>query len=584
MKPHEHTFPRAAAGSVSGVRMSYLVAITIGTATATVFFAFVDSLGPGIRVSIWDQSLACTLAYGFLLSGAASACWFPNSLARFALIGLGLTIAGATFGLVSTIGPSVGAGAALTLILVLWGMRTLLFRDAQPGRPTLTEAVTGAAVLTVAEGVLWIGATAPAYAEGFVLLSWALLGVVNALVLVALWLGLLLLQLPLNRGRISLLALTTVWSASIMISAAALYYMMWAEGAVDPPLEAADHWQTAFVPLGDPITAIPKPNERTWTKADVAGLLAEQSPRGPRLATLALLTGERAWAEAFKAQLLQQVEASAFTGPEHSMKIGQHGAMYAAFFFRALEPAFPGLISASETTAIRTWFGKILAGIFRTGWVDYLYAIPFRIHPNGPYLNQEVGAGAVAALFDVAQVEDPVVREQAKAYLNDQSIGWRRNFRNQDDTPTYQNLWMSSAFSLFRHADGSKLGAAPGLAPAVEWIKTQIPAAAFPLNYGYPAPERPLDVLALGAFVLRDGESKWLLDRQLDALTRRGEKLSGGASAFWLWDDSVQAVPPPAVSMLLYGPSGYTFRPGALVPDKVVFRAANGSAEGTHEL
>ena len=552
-----------------------LSALAAGSIASVAFFLSIHALSPSIRIEIWEHSFPQTLVYGLLASSTALLFWsiVGQGLRAQGSAVAGLVLCAAVFGALTPVGLVAGAAVAVLLIVSVWLLRIALRRNRGSGRPSYLEAVTIASAVTVAEGCLWILTTAPTYAEGFVLLAWFLLGLFNILLFSLSWLALRLLGARPVGGN-SPIAMGVTWILITGAASMAFFWMLYAEGARYEPLEDASHWSGAFRPLNGE----PEPGSstvvRNWSRTDIIELLESRRKKtASHLATLALLTQQKTWAEAFKSHLLRQASLSALTGPEDSIKVGQHHATVLGLYFQLLDQRFPGLFDADDRRLVGNWLSQVLAAVFELGWVDYLYAVPFRIQPTGPYLNQEVGAGAVAAALPLATGLDPELRSQAQDHLDKMSVGWRGNFRNQDDSLNYQDLWMQSAFSLFRHADGSDPKAAPGFELAVRWAKEQIPLSGFPLNYGFPAPHRPLNLLAFGAFLGRDGESKWLLDRQLDAMREKGELLPSDLFGFWLWDDSVAPIEPRPASVLMYGPSGYAFKPGRLEPDKVVFRS-----------
>jgi len=61
-----------------------------------------------------------------------------------------------------------------------------------------------------------------------------------------------------------------------------------------------------------------------------------------------------------------------------------------------------------------------------------MYALAFAKWPEGPYENQESGAGLLA-LLETTGLADPTLSVRNRAYLDANQRGWATSFRVTDD-------------------------------------------------------------------------------------------------------------------------------------------------------
>jgi hypothetical protein len=552
-----------------------VVQIATGIGLSISFWAVVVLLREQIGVAVWQNDLFLTIGYGLVVFSAVIANvegarrW--QSLAAWFAVAASFVVAAA-----GVAGQPLPAGVLLALSVHL--LAVLVFRGVARGSlgswRNALATLTFAWVLWAALSAVWIQTTAPAYAEGFVLLTLWLLGTFTFLSAVA---GFLLARSAreacgaLRAGRIAILLV-----GAGLILTGSIIYMLWAEGDDRPALAAVPERADVFIaPAGAAGNSEANAAKAAqFRREDVIAMLqSKPRPSLSQLGNLALLSGDRRWAAAYREGLLGEVASDALTGPANSVKFGQYNAMLRGLFFLEISRVWPELFSAEEQERIAAWFSRIMQRAFTVEWVDLLYAIPFRDLPEGPYLNQEVGAGSLSVLRRIVNTEE--LRSRATSFLDRKGVGWRGNFRNGDDSLQYQDVWISNAYALWRYADGSRPDKAPGAQLSVDWLKEQLLRAPVPLNYGLVGPFRPLDSLSIAAFALRDKEARWLLDQHLTALREGGESLPGDLAWLWLWDDSIPAVAPSLTSKALNGITGYSFRPGSLAPDKLVFRDEN---------
>jgi hypothetical protein len=551
------------------------VQIASAIALSIMFWVVVVLLREQIGVAVWQNDLFLTIGYGLVVFSAVVAnvdgTRRSRSLAAWATVALIIAMAAAGIA-----GQSPLAGVLLALSV--HALAALVFAAVARGNlccwRNAAATLTFAWVLWAALSAVWIQTTAPAYAEGFVLLTLWLLGTFSFVAAIA---GFLLSRGgghgrgELRAGRIVILLV-----GAGLILTGNIGYMLWAEGDDRPALASVPPRADVFIePAGAASDLEAKAAEPAqFRREDVLAMLQAKPRHGlAQLGNLALLTGELRWAAAYREVLLGEVASDALTGPANSVKFGQYDAMLRGLFFLELSRLWPELFSSEEQVRIAEWFSRILQRAFTVEWVDLLYAIPFRNVPEGPYLNQEVGAGSLSVLTHIVNRDE--LRSRTTSYLERKAVGWRGNFRNGDDSLQYQDVWISNAYALWRYADGSRPDFAPGAQVSVDWLKAQLPESPVPLNYGLVGPFRPLDTLSIAAFGLRDTEARWLLDQHLTSIRDGGESLPGDLAWLWLWDDSVPALAPSRRSMALNGITGYSFRPASLAPDKLVLREGN---------
>ena len=294
----------------------------------------------------------------------------------------------------------------------------------------------------------------------------------------------------------------------------------------------------------------------------------EANPRKgpPEYGMLALGTGERRWAELFRESLLKEVEERRYTGPAHSVKSVQFEAALRAYYYPRVRDRFPGLFSEEEDRAVRAWFAAINRRALTVEWVDLMYALAFSKWPEGPYENQENGAGLLA-LLEAEGLTDPALSPANRAYLARNRRGWTARFRVTDDAFGYQLVWIDNAYfqSLYT---GEPLGTNARL--SFEWLLLQALPDGAPLRYNHPGWANLAGIAYLGAKLFGDPRYIWLAGRAVEALEQRGGYLFAQPGV----EEPVplEGRSPTEGSCLLYGDSGLPNQKGPLAPDKIVFR------------
>ena len=317
------------------------------------------------------------------------------------------------------------------------------------------------------------------------------------------------------------------------------------------------------------------PEATTYEGRDVfQRLLArvEANPRkgAPEYGMLALGTGDQHWAKMFRTGLLAEAEAELFTGPAHSVKSVQYEAALRAYYYPQVTQAFTGLFTASEADELRRWFVAINRRALTAEWVDWMYALAFAKWPEGPYENQENGAGLLAVL-ESGGLASPDLSSVNRLYLARQPRGWEARFRNSDDAIIYQPEWINNAFFQAQFARQD-----PGHNAwlSFDWSLLQALPDGAPVRYNHTYTGTLAGAMYLGAGLTGDARYLWLAGRTLDDLARQGGYLSAQPGIERPLDLIGQS--PVEGSCLIYGDSGLPTQRGPLAPDKIVFRSGWG--------
>ncbi len=313
------------------------------------------------------------------------------------------------------------------------------------------------------------------------------------------------------------------------------------------------------------------PDPQTYDGRDVFHRIlarVEANPRKgpPEYGMLALGTGERRWAEQFRESLLKEVAEGRYTGPAHSVKSVQFEAALRAYYFPRVRDRFPGLFSDEELARIKAWFAAINRRALTVEWVDLMYALAFSKWPEGPYENQENGAGLLA-LLEAEGLADPKLSAANRAYLARNRRGWLQRFRVTDDAFVYQPEWIYNAYfqSLYT-------GEFPreNARRSFEWLLLQALPDGAPLRYNHPGQGSLAGIAYLGATLFRDSRYIWLAGRAV-------EEVEQGGGYLFAQPGVEEPIPlegrsPTEGSCLIYGDSGLPNQRGPLAPDKIVFR------------
>jgi hypothetical protein len=293
----------------------------------------------------------------------------------------------------------------------------------------------------------------------------------------------------------------------------------------------------------------------------------EKTP--PEFGMLALARNDRAEAELFRRALLAEAQAQRFAQPMGTVKYGQFDAALRVYYFSRVKKQFADFVSAADEQVVRSWFAAINRRALTSEWVDWAYAVAFRKWPDGPYENQENGAGLLAIL-EATGLGDPALSAGNRAYLDANPRGWAVRFHNTDDAYFYQGLWLNNALfqSLYAPAQVSKTYQRESFA----WLLQQALPGGAPLAYNTPGKSWAIGVYYLGAVILNDPRYLWLASRSLDRLEASGGFLSAQPGIESPVD--MMGIAPTTGSCLQYGDSGLPNQIGPLAPDKIILRDA----------
>jgi hypothetical protein len=311
----------------------------------------------------------------------------------------------------------------------------------------------------------------------------------------------------------------------------------------------------------------PEPSDGTEVfRRILARVEANPHSGPPEYGMLALGTGEYRWAQAFRKSILEEATAGRFTESAGSVKWTQYAAALRAYYLPRVRATFPDLFSAGDWTQMQSWFAAINRRALTVESVDWMYALAFSKWPEGPYENQENGAGLLA-LLEVEGLAAPDLSPLNRDYLERSRRGWLTRFRNTDDAFVYQPEWIHNAYfqSLYT-------GQAPedSVRRSFEWLLLQALSDGAPLRYNHPDYPSLAGIAYLGARLLDDPRYVWLAGRALDYAEAQGGYLFAQPGV-----EQPLALPgqsPTQGSCLLYGDSGLPNQEGPLAPDKIVFR------------
>ncbi len=304
----------------------------------------------------------------------------------------------------------------------------------------------------------------------------------------------------------------------------------------------------------------------------LARVEANPYKRPSEFALLALGTHQQCWAEVFRDAILAEARAGRFTGPANSVKSTQHEAALGAYYAPRVRAAFPGLFTDQDWSTLQMWFAAVNRRALAVEWVDWMYALAFSKWPEGPYENQENGAGLLAML-EQERLGAPELSEANRDYLRRYVRGWAARFRNTDDAYIYQPEWISNA--LFQFGYDQSTGGEPEIVKrnrrlSFEWLLLQALPDGSALTYNHPSRLSLAGISYLGARLLSDARYVWLTERALSDLEQRDGFMP--AQPGIEVPIPLSGASPLEGSCLLYGDSGLPNQSGPLAPDKVVFR------------
>jgi len=299
-------------------------------------------------------------------------------------------------------------------------------------------------------------------------------------------------------------------------------------------------------------------------------ILDNKNKSVPEYGMLALSTGDVHWANSFRAALLSEARDSLYTSSYGSVKFHQYFAALRVYYYLKVNERFVDLFNEDDKKIITDWFNKINTRAQTVDWVDWLYAIPMGSWPQGPYHNQEVGAGLLA-LLEKSNLVNPALSKANHAYLRDNLAGWSGGFRVTDDTLIYQREWITNALFQDMYKPSSSF---QNKALSFEWLKLQSLPNGDVISYNLPREYRfslaPL--FYLGAQLTSDETLIWLADRSARLAAQQGIPVFAQPGAERSPSTRLKARAPQSGSCLLFGDAGLPGQRVALMPDKIVLR------------
>jgi hypothetical protein len=311
--------------------------------------------------------------------------------------------------------------------------------------------------------------------------------------------------------------------------------------------------------------------EQVYLAADIYNgmlerVVANPLKEAPDLALLALGTKDAYWLDEYRTSILKEAHSGAFSGPANSIKYGQYQAALRIYYYIVMRQAFPDLFTVEQEDLLHSWFTAINRRAQTVEWVDWMYAIAFRMQPKGPYENQETGAGLLS-LLESQRLGDASLSKENQAYLAERGGGWEAGFRNSDDAIIYQPEWIHNAFFQSIYAGSVNIENAQR---SFEWLLLQSPPNGSPLSYNHVGPVYLAPPAYLGAQLVEDDRLLWLAGRSLDYLVANNLPLSAKPGMEQVLAGTGSS--PKAGTCLIYGSSGVPTQTGPLAPDKIVFR------------
>lgn len=245
--------------------------------------------------------------------------------------------------------------------------------------------------------------------------------------------------------------------------------------------------------------------------------------------------------------------------------------MYRGYYYLEVSERYPKLFSHNEKDLIENWFVRITERTFTVEWSDIYYALAFRKPITAPYRNQENGTGALIVFAQIIKHKRPDLAKKAIDYVRNNAVMWKSNFRNTDDSISYQASWIYNCYNVARLAFPNWLTNSFSK-KSFDWIKNQWPPDGSPLGYNPDPATMVPDIMYLGAHLHQDGTYEWLADRMMEYSTQHHRDLFGFRPGLAFNNQHVQGVKPSVGSVYMKGPGNLVQFPTEDRPDKIVFR------------
>ncbi|RPH86868.1 MAG: hypothetical protein EHM75_06920 [Desulfobacteraceae bacterium] len=258
------------------------------------------------------------------------------------------------------------------------------------------------------------------------------------------------------------------------------------------------------------------PNPQSFQGPEVFQQMVDRVAANPRkeipeYGLLGLATERPEWLQAFRERLLSEAQQAYFAHSAQSVKFIQYEAALRVYYYHLMKQRFPRLFSSPEDLEIRRWLAAVNRRALTVEWVDWLYALAFSRRPEGPYENQENGAGLLA-LLEFSGLADPSFSGLNRKYLDRTVRGWNARFRNTDDALVYQPEWITNAF-FQSHFTGP--GSKENQKRSFEWLLLQALPDGSCLGYNHPGREPFAGIFCLGARLVNDERFLWIAGNSL---------------------------------------------------------------------
>ena len=285
---------------------------------------------------------------------------------------------------------------------------------------------------------------------------------------------------------------------------------------------------------------------------------------------LFVLSGDKAWGEKFKTNLLEEANKHKFLNSGGSVKAWQFNVSTRSYFYLRSKEINPNLFNQQENETILNWFKSINEYAYKITLADYSYAYLFKQKPIGFYYNQEIGFGMLALFYHIFKDTHPDLATKNKNIINNYAVGWENNFKNTDDGIMYhQDLWLKNAYFLYKYANIGNLNNAK---LSFDWILYQNPyQSGIHPNYNTQNNDPALSSMLIGAQLLKNGEYKNTANHMLEYIIKNKIPLDNYVGLD-LWNDDIHTIQPKINSYYIKSTSGTNANPKKLQADKLVLR------------
>lgn len=276
---------------------------------------------------------------------------------------------------------------------------------------------------------------------------------------------------------------------------------------------------------------------------------------------------------------------------------------------------FAEICRDSQAAVIEDWFYTRAIYMFRDK--DKALWETFR-----PYDNQEIGIGICVLLARLFEQRDPKLSKNFFAMIDERLNGWEKKNGNTDDTLFYTPIFTKSLMLHALYRPRPELLKLKNCRQTFEGILRQQPGNGICTTYNWTQHTSMPEMMAVGAYLFRDGRYKWMANRFLqermekrnrriqfssrniteeamdaafteernaelqevvvEELSRKDrydhvwEGLTDNIFHLWLyWDDGLEPIRPAEPGGVLEKSAGqgrYPYDSAPILPDKIVLR------------